>query len=121
MRTSILLALLAAVALAAAGCAKSEKYGRIDAAAPAVKVKDLLLSDAYGGKEVRVTGKIAMQCASSGCWFFLDDGTGRLLVDLKRLGLGLPQRSGKQAVVSGTVLIDAQGQATLDAKGLEVS
>jgi hypothetical protein len=102
-------------------CAKKERYGSIDTAAPSVQVKDVLLSESYGGKDVRMSGTIAMQCASSGCWFFLDDGTGRMLVDLKGLGLGLGPRSGKKAVVSGTVIVDPQGQALLSAKGLEVS
>jgi hypothetical protein len=107
--------------LAVGACARGERYGVVDTAAPAVQVKDVMLSEAYGGKDVRISGTIAMQCASSGCWFFLDDGTGRLLVDLKGLGLGLPQRSGKKVRVSGTVIIDQYGQAVLNAKGLEVS
>jgi hypothetical protein len=112
---------IAALGLALAACVKSEKYGVVDTKAPSVQVKDVMLSDAYGGKDVRMSGTIAMQCASSGCWFFLDDGTGRMLVDLKGLGLGLPQRGGKKALVSGTVTVDQNGQATLTAKGLEVS
>ena len=99
----------------------AREYGVVDTAAPAVQVKDILLSEAYGGKDVRMSGTIAMQCASTGCWFFLDDGTGRMLVDLKGLGLGLPARAGKKAIVSGTVIMDENGQAVLNAKGLEVS
>ena len=89
MKTVVALLVLG-VALVGGACARSEKYGVVDSAAPAVLVKDILLSEAYGGKDVRMSGTIAMQCASSGCWFFLDDGTGRMLVDLKGLGLGLP-------------------------------
>ena len=44
-----------------------------------------------------------------------------MLVDLTKLGLGLGPRGGKQAVVSGTVIVDPEGQAILSAKGLEVS
>jgi hypothetical protein len=44
-----------------------------------------------------------------------------MLVDLKRLGLGLPARGGKKALVSGTVIVDEQGQAILSAAGLEIS
>jgi hypothetical protein len=121
MRRIATLAAVACFALVIAGCAKKEQYGTVDPAAPSVKVKDVLLSESYGGKDVRMSGTIAMQCASSGCWFFLDDGTGRMLVDLKGLGLGLGARGGKKAVVSGTVIVDQQGQALLSAKGLEVS
>ena len=121
MRRIATLGVAVGLALLMASCAKGERYGTIDASAPSVQVKDVLLSEAYGGKDVRMSGTIAMQCASSGCWFFLDDGTGRMLVDLKGLGLGLPQRAGKKARVSGTVIIDQHGQAVLNAKGLEVS
>lgn len=121
MRYRAGLAVVACLAVVIVACGKRELYGRIDAAAPAVQVKDVLLSDSYGGKDVRMSGTIAMQCASSGCWFFLDDGTGRMLVDLKGLGLGLGPRGGKKAVVSGTVIVDTEGQALLSAKGLEVS
>ena len=121
MRRMGILAAAACCALLIAACAKKERYGTLDPAAPAVQVKDVMLSDAYGGKDVRMSGTIVMQCASSGCWFFLDDGTGRMLVDLKGLGLGLGPRSGKKAVVTGTVVVDPQGQAIVSAKGLEVS
>lgn len=121
MRRVTTLAAVACFALMLAGCARKERYGTLDAAAPSVQVKDILLSESYGGKDVRMSGTIAMQCASSGCWFFLDDGTGRMLVDLKGLGLGLGPRGGRRAVVTGTVIVDKEGQALLNAKGLEVS
>lgn len=107
--------------LALGACARGERYGVVDEAALAVQVKDILLNDSYNGKNVRMSGTIVMQCASSGCWFFLDDTTGRMLVDLTGLGLGLPPRAGKQARVSGTVTIDQYGQPTLSARGLVVS
>lgn len=110
-----------ALVLLLGACARSEKYGVVDGTAPAVLVKDLLLDERRDAREVRLSGTIAMQCASSGCWFFLDDGTGRILVDLKGLGLGLPQRTGRKARVTGTVIIDPYGQAVLNARGLEVS
>lgn len=121
MRLKTMLAVAALCGAATVACAQKERYGTIDASAPAVKVKDVLLSESYGGKDVRLSGTIAMQCASTGCWFFLDDGTGTMLVDLQRLGLGLRARSGRKASVSGTVIVDAEGQVRLDAKGLEVS
>jgi len=121
MRLTAQLAAAACCALLFLGCARKERFGTLDASAPSVQVKDVLLSESYGGKDVRMTGTIAMQCASSGCWFFLDDGTGRMLVDLKGLGLGLGPRGGKKAVVSGTVIVDPEGQVLLSAKGLEVS
>jgi hypothetical protein len=121
MRLLATLAAAACFGVLTMGCAKKELYGTIDTGAPAVQVKDILLSESYGGKDVRMSGTIALQCASSGCWFFLDDGTGRMLIDLKGLGLGLKPSGGKKAVVSGTVIVDNEGQALLSAKGLEVS
>lgn len=112
---------VALIVLALAACARAEKYGALDGSAPAVQIKDVLLSGSYGGKDVRLSGTIVMQCASSGCWFFLDDGTGQMLVDLKGLGLGLQQRAGKKARVSGTVTVDPYGQAVLNARGLEIT
>ena len=121
MRLRAFVGVVLCSAVILSGCARKERYGTVDTAAPAVQVKEVLLSEAYGGKAVRLSGKIAIQCASTGCWFFLDDGTGRMLVDLNRLGLGLPARGGKKALVSGTVTIDEQGQAVLSATGLEIS
>lgn len=121
LKTILALSLCWAIAASAGACAKKETYGKIDRSAPAVQVKDVLLGEAYNGKTVRMSGTIVLQCASTGCWFFLDDGTGRMFVDLQGLGLGLPQRGGKKAVVSGTVIIDSEGQARLAAQGLEVS
>lgn len=121
MKLNTRFAVLAACGLLFVACAQKERYGKIDTAAPALQVKDVLLSGSYNGKDVRLNGTIVMQCASNGCWFFLDDGTGQMLVDLKGLGLGLGQRSGKKVLVSGTVILDQQGQAMISAKGLEVS
>ncbi len=101
-------------------CGSSENYGIISKEAPEVKVKDVFLDNTLLNKEVKINGKIITQCATSGCWFFLKDDTGQILVDLKTLNLGLPQRTGKNAIVSGVVIKEPSGQIIILAKGLSI-
>ena len=37
------------------------------------------------------------------CWFYVDDGTGRIYVDLNPGGIAIPQRVGKAVTVIGKV------------------
>lgn len=99
----------------------SEKYGILSDGAPEIKVKEAILNESYLNKEVKIKGTIAIQCLSSGCWFFLKDDTGQILVDLKPLNLGLPQRSGKKATVSGIVTKESSGQIVISARGLSIN
>ncbi|MCX7770389.1 MAG: DNA-binding protein [Proteobacteria bacterium] len=103
------------IALFACG---SEQYGSIPPNANKIKVKDAMLNVEHLNKEVILEGKIVTQCAANGCWFFLRDDTGQILVDLKPLNLGLPQRTGKTAVVSGVLIKEPSGQIIISAKGL---
>lgn len=69
--------------------------------------------DRFLSSDVRTSGRIVRQCPSSGCWFFLDDGTGRQVrVELGHLGMKFPQH------VGGTVEIE--GRLTRDEKSLEL-
>lgn len=101
------------------GCS-SEKYGNIPANIPQITVKDAILNSSYLNTEVKLEGKIVTQCAANGCWFFLKDDTGQILVDLKLLNLGLPQRTGKTAIVSGILIKEPSGQIIISAKGLMI-
>lgn len=98
----------------------SEKYGTISSNLPQITVKDAMLNSSYLNTEVKLQGKIVTQCAASGCWFFLKDDTGQILVDLKPLNLGLPQRTGKTAVVNGILIKEPSGQTIISAKGLMI-
>lgn len=99
MKKSIFLIL--AIFLFACG---SEKYGAgVDKSAPKVAVKDVILNPAYQGKTVNLEGKITTQCASNGCWFFLQDGSGQIFIDLSTNGFAIPQKQGKAAKVTGVV------------------
>lgn len=101
------------------GC--SDKYGQMGENLPTVTVRDAVLKADLAGKEVKVEGKIITQCLSNGCWFILQDATGKMLIDLKFLNLGLPSRAGKKVVVSGIVTRQDDGQVTISARGLLIS
>lgn len=59
-------------------------------------------SEEYAGRPVSLTGKIVVEC-SQGCWFFLDDGTGMIYVDLKPAGLTIPQKVGARVTIRGKI------------------
>jgi uncharacterized protein YdeI (BOF family) len=100
-------------------CSSEQQYGAIPASMQQTTVKDIVLNPASDGKEVLIKGKITTQCGSNGCWFFLNDGTGQILVQLSALNLGLPPSTGKTAEVYGIVNIVNQ-QVAVNARGLKV-
>lgn len=107
------------VSLALAGCS-GEKYGAgVDPSAPKVQVKDVFLKQELIGTKVTLEGSIVSQCQSNGCWFFLQDDTGQIYIDLAKSGLTLPALPGKRAVTSGTVA-RSQNNYLLIATGVEV-
>jgi len=101
------------------GC--TDKYGQIGENLPKVTVRDAVLQPDLVDREVRLEGKIITQCLSNGCWFILQDNTGKMVVDLKFLNLGLPQRTGKKVVVTGIVNRQEDGQVIISARGLIIS
>lgn len=108
------------ILLAVSACS-AEQYGAgADKALPAIKIRDVILDPAYNGKTVTIEGKISAQCRSSGCWFFLNDGSGQILVDLSPKGFTLPPRMGKTARVTGTA-IHEQGHFRIVALGVDVN
>ena len=64
-------------------------------------------------------GKIVSQCQSNGCWFFLQDDTGQIYIDLSTNNFALPSLPNKQVVASGTVA-RSQQNILLVATGVEV-
>ncbi len=87
-------------------CAKKTGYGQkvtVPTNTTSLKVKDILASDQYVGKEVVLQGKITLECGS-GCWFNLEDGTGKIYVDLLPSNLAIPQWVGKDVVAKGKVI-----------------
>lgn len=114
----IILVMIAALVFA--GCA-AEKYGSgVDGTARKVKVKDIMLYPELQGKRVTLEGKIVTQCMSNGCWFFLEDGTGQVFVNLAPSNFSLPAKTGRPARVTGIVWTVKDGYQVI-AEGVEVS
>jgi uncharacterized protein YdeI (BOF family) len=68
-----------------------------------VTVRQLI--DAEGmltGHKVAMTGTVILEC-TSGCWFFLDDGTGKIYIDLATAGLHIPQKVGSRVTLAGDI------------------
>ena len=118
MRHLLLIALLV-VTVILTGCG-NEKYGAgVDASAQTVQVKDVFLQKNLLGQKVTLEGKIVSQCQSNGCWFFLQDDTGQLYIDMATNKFSLPSMPNKQVAASGTVA-RSQNNLVLIATGVEV-
>jgi len=115
---------IVALILGMAGCSGSQEYGTgVDPDLPQVQVRDILVDSSIQGSRVSVEGRIVNLCPSRGCWFYLQDDTGRMFVDLEPADVTLPFRQGRtvgsRVKVSGTVGLN-QGQPAMQAEGLEV-
>jgi hypothetical protein len=72
----------------------------LPSAAP-VTVRQLIDdSEKSSGQAISLAGQIVLECPE-GCWFFLDDGTGKIHVDLKPAGLTIPQKVGSRITLLG--------------------
>lgn len=111
------------VILGVSGCSsnssnKSERYGVDIAVKEATSIKDIYTNpNEYLNKTVRLEGKIVRECGS-GCWFFLEDETGTIYVDINPSGLSIPPKVGKKVVVEG-VPENKNGRLTINGKGVE--
>jgi uncharacterized protein YdeI (BOF family) len=71
-----------------------------------VKIGDILENPAlYNSTTVLVSGKVVNECGA-GCWFFLDDGSGTIYVDLLPNNFAIPPMVGSKVTVEGTVLVE---------------
>lgn len=96
----------------------SEKYGVNITEKGVTSVKDILAnSDKYLDQTVRLEGKITRECPS-GCWFFLEDETATIYVDINPSGLSIPPKVGKKVVVEG-VPTNKNGRVSIIGKGVE--
>jgi uncharacterized protein YdeI (BOF family) len=96
----------------------SEKYGVDITEKGVTSVKDILANpDEYLDQTVRLEGKIVRECPS-GCWFFLEDETGTIYVDINPSGLSIPPKVGKKVVVEG-VPTNRNGRVSIIGKGVE--
>lgn len=116
----MLLAHILIVSFFLAACSGGGQYGAgVDPSAPKILVKDMFLRPDLMGKKVTLEGRIVNQCASNGCWFYLQDETGQVYVDLSRNGFELPSLPNKAVIASGTVA-KTQQAFLLIATGVEV-
>lgn len=112
--------LLITTVLLITGCA-AEKYGAdINKNAPLVKVKDVILNPSLKGQTVNLEGIITTQCQGDGCWFFLNDGTGQIFINLKPAGIKIPPKTGKRAKVTG-IVVNEGGNYMITAHGVEIN
>ena len=96
----------------------SERYGVNISEKEVVSVKDIYSNpNEYLNQTVRLEGEIVREC-SSGCWFFLEDKTGTIYVDINPSGLSIPPKVGKKVVVEG-VPENRNGRITINGKGVE--
>ncbi len=97
---------------------KSERYGVDITEKEVTSVKDIYTNPSeYLNQTIRLEGKIVRECGS-GCWFFLEDETGTIFVDIDPSGLSIPPKVGKKVVVEG-VPENRNGRMTIIGKGVE--
>jgi len=96
----------------------SERYGVNITEKKVVSVKDIYTNpNKYLDQTIRLEGKIVRECGS-GCWFFLEDETGTIYVDINPSGLSIPPKVGKKVVVEG-VPENKNGRISINGKGVE--
>ncbi|WP_373498838.1 hypothetical protein [Desulfococcus sp.] len=98
-----------------------EKYGAgADKGASPVTVKDVYLDRSLHEGLVTLEGTIIGQCGSPDkCWFFMQDETGRIFVNLKPANFSLPAAMGKKVRVTGMIQGAKEGYQLI-AQGVEV-
>jgi len=102
-----------------AGCSADQYGAGANKEIQKVNVKDVILNPSLNGKTVNIEGIIVTQCQSNGCWFFLNDGTGQILIDMAPKGFSIPPKIGKKALVTGTI-VQEQGSFKIIAHGVEI-
>ena len=123
IRLIVALLIILLVILGVSGCSsnssdKSERYGVEITEKEVTSVKDIYTNpDEYLNQTVRLEGEIVREC-SSGCWFFLEDKTGTIYVDINPSGLSIPPKVGKKVVVEG-VPENKNGRISINGKGVE--
>ncbi len=99
------------------GCSKHQStLGRFS---PAQPVSISALAATSSSDSLVVSGKLVEKCPVAGCWFYLEDKTGRIKVDTKSAGfvvLDIPL--GTAIEVSGVVARDGT-EKLIEAQGLK--
>lgn len=103
----LIILIIAVVFFPTAAC--SEQYGQgVNENIPTIEVRDVIVNPSFDNKLINLEGKILTQCMASGCWFFLKDDTGHILVDSAPSGFTIPESIGKKAKVTGVVSREAE-------------
>ncbi len=101
--SSLLIAACCLILLVGCASAPAPATQPAEQNASLVTVRQLIdNSEEFTGQKVSLTGKIIIEC-TQGCWFFLDDGTGKIYVSLKEAGLDIPQKVGSQVILVGEI------------------
>lgn len=89
----------------AAGCLDTADARRASTteSGTVVSIGDILeYPERYNGTMVQIRGKVVNQCGA-GCWFFLNDGTGTIYIDLLPNNFAIPPLAGSAVTVQGTI------------------
>ncbi len=112
--------ILVSAGILMAACSDKQYGAGADSSAAAVTVKDVYLDRSLHDGLVTLEGTIIGQCGSPDkCWFFMQDGTGRIFVNLKPANFSIPAAMGKTVRVTGVVQ-GAKDGYQLIAQGVEV-
>ena len=116
--------LVPALLMGIAACSGGETLGEgVIADAPEVSIREAITDPSLRREQITLEGTIVSICPSRGCWFYLRDDTGQIVVDLapNDMAIGRDNRSpGAKTRVSG-VLREKNGMVVLEATGLEVN
>ena len=111
--------LIAIVIIGIAGCSRNKKFGEEIAEIRITRIKDILIApDKYIDKTVKVEGKIIQECPAGG-WFYLQEGTSIIYVNLHPSGFAISQSVGKDAVAQGRLHSKERGLEIVG-KGVEI-
>lgn len=115
--------LLPALLIGIAACSGGETLGDgISTDAPEVSIREAITDPELRRGQITLEGTIVSICPSRGCWLYLRDDTGQIVVDLAPNDMAIPRENrspGAKTRVSG-MLQEKNGQVILEATGVEV-
>jgi hypothetical protein len=103
------------------GSGRQNRFGKSNGTT-VTSIADLQKSPGtYMNRVVTIDGKITRECPSSGCWWYVNDGTGEMRVDSKRGGFALPlKREGHMVRTTGIAVKMEGGEMQIAASGAEL-
>lgn len=123
LRTCFAIILLPALLIGIAACSGGEILGDgINTDAPEVSIRTAITDPELRREQITIEGTIVSICPSRGCWFYLRDDTGQIVVDLAPNDMAIARENrspGAKTRVSG-ILQEKNGQVILEATGVEV-